>query len=177
MIIIPSIALPPQDRRGERVLGIWGIIDAMTIKGRWPAGLIALAFGSSLAGCGGTLPDVAPGPLAAPPNYRQLTATYFAGNLTKIPAAGASISALQPAVAPQPAEWFSCVKLASGEYYAVFYADGKVADARSALPIDRCASADGYVPLPPPEKPKPAKPDKPDKAAKSKKGDAKGDTN
>jgi hypothetical protein len=168
-------APPPQERRGERVLRIWGIIDAMAIERIWPAGLIALGLG--LAGCGGTLPDVAPGPLPAPPNYRQLTATYFINSLSKIPVAGASISPLQPAVAPQPADWFSCLRLGSGEYYAVFYADGKVADARSALPVDRCATAEGYVPLPPPEKPKPVKPDKADKPAKSKKSDTKGDTN
>ena len=140
----------------------------MTIDRRWPVPCVALAVGLSLTACAIDLPVTPPTPQPAPPNYRQLTATYFAGNLAKIPVMGASISSLQPAVAPQPGEWYACLKLASSDYYAVFYAEGKVAEARNAVEIDRCAAADGYVPLPPPEKSKPATPATP---AKNKKND------
>jgi hypothetical protein len=130
----------------------------------WPV-LPSLA----LAGCTGQLPaPTAPQP--APPNYAQLAAAYLAGLPKPPPAAGASISAIQPAVAPQPGDWFTCFKTASGETFAVFFSAGAVIDARSALNVDGCASAEGYLPLPPPKsaaKPatKPAA-----KPAKSKKG-------
>lgn len=143
----------------------------MKIDRRWPVPCFALALGLSLTGCAIDLPVTPPAPQPAPPNYRQLAATYFASSLAKIPIAGASISSLQPAVAPQPAEWYACLKLASSDYYAVFYTEGKVAEARNAVEIDRCAAADGYVPLPPPQKPKPATPDKPVTPAKNKKND------
>jgi hypothetical protein len=130
----------------------------MKIDRCWPVPYVALAFGLSLTGCAIDLPATPPAPQPAPPNYRQLTATYFASTLVKIPVAGSSISSLQPAVTPQPGEWYACLKLTNSDYYAVFYAEGKVAEARNAVEIDRCAAADGYMPLPPPEKPKPATP-------------------
>ncbi len=134
---------------------------------RWPAAIIGLGWTVGLAGCAGDLPaTMAPQP--APANYRQMTAAYFAAALPKQPLAGAAVSAIQPAVAPQPAEWIACVKLAGGEYYAVFYSGGAVVDARRALNIDRCAAADGYAPFPPPEKPKPVI--KPAKGKKDTKG-------
>lgn len=116
---------------------------------------LGLGLGLSLSGCAGDL-TASTTPQPAPANYRQLTQAYFAAALPKQPLAGATISAIRPAIAPQPAEWFACVKFAGGEYYAVSYAEGKIVDSRIALVIDRCAVADGYAPLPPPEKPKPA---------------------
>ncbi len=126
--------------------------------------LMGLSFGLALAGCGAELPLAPAQP--APPNYARLTANNFATALPKISQAGATISAIQPAVAPQPANWFACVKFASGEYYAVFLTDGAITDTRIALGIDRCNAATGYVALPPPEKPKPATPGTADKPAK-----------
>ena len=139
----------------------------MNITKRWPAACMALALALGVAGCAGELPAIT-APQPAPANYARLTAAYFAATLPKQPLAGATISAIQPAVAPQPAEWVACVKLASGEYYAAFYGEGKVVDARSALTIDRCGAAEGYAAFPPPEKPKPAvKPANGKKATKS----------
>jgi hypothetical protein len=142
----------------------------MNTTRKWPVAHVALALGlglagGALAGCAGDLPaTTAP----QPANYARLTADYFAATLPKQPLAGATISAIQPAVAPQPAEWVACVKLASGEYYAAFYGEGKVVDARSALTIDRCGAVEGYAAFPAPEKPKPAvKPANGKKATKS----------
>jgi hypothetical protein len=119
-----------------------------------------------VTGCAGGLP-VTTASTPAPVNYAKLTADYFAVTVPKQTLAGAAISAIRPAVAPQPAEWIACVRLASGEYYAAFYAEGNVVDARSALTIDRCGVAEGYAPFPLPEKPKPAaKPAKGKKEAK-----------
>jgi hypothetical protein len=135
------------------------IMRAMKIARPMPAALIALGLASSLAGCAGDLPAIT-APQPAPANYRQMTKTYFANTLAKLSTDGASISAIQPTVAPQPAEWFACVKLASGQYYTVFYTGGAVVDARSALGIDRCGVAEGYAPFPltaPPAKPSKAK--------------------
>jgi hypothetical protein len=134
----------------------------MNTTRRWPVALIGLGLG--LAGCAGDLTATTT-PQPAPANYAQMTKTYFTNTLTKLSIASASISTIQPAVAPQPAEWFACVKLASGEYYAVFYAGGAVVDARSALSIDRCGVAEGYAPFP-----APAPPAKPSKAKKGAKG-------
>jgi hypothetical protein len=144
----------------------------MNTRRRWPVAHVPLALGlglagCALAGCAGDLPATT-APQPAPANYARLTADYFAATLPKQPLAGATISAIQPAVAPQPAEWAACVKLASGEYYAAFYGEGKVVDARSALTIDRCGAAEGYAAFPAPEKPKPAvKPANGKKATKS----------
>ena len=80
-------------------------------------------------------------PQPAPLNYPHLAAAYIAGLPKAPPAAGASISAIQPAVAPQPGDWFTCFRFASGETYAVFFSAGSVIDVRSALSIDRRASA------------------------------------
>ena len=144
----------------------------MNTRSKWPIAHAALVLGlgfagCALAGCAGGLP-VTMTPQPAPANYAKLTAAYFAVTLSKQPLAGATISAIRPAVAPQPAEWVACVKLASGEYYAVFYGEGNVVDARSALTIDRRGVADGYAPFPPPEKAKPAA--KPAKGKKETKG-------
>jgi hypothetical protein len=127
----------------------------MNITRKWPVAHAALALGlglagGALAGCAGDLPATT-APQPAPANYARLTAEYFAATLPKRPLAGATISAIQPAVAPQPAEWVACVKLASGEYYAAFYGEGKVVDTRSALTIDRCGAAEGYAAFPAPE--------------------------
>lgn len=132
----------------------------MNTRSKWPVAHVALALGlglagCALAGCAGGLP-VTTAPTPAPVNYARLTAAYFAAALPKQPLTGATISAIRPAVAPQPAEWIACVKLTSGEYYAVFYGEGNVVDARSALTIDRCGVAEGYAPFPLPEKAKPA---------------------
>lgn len=110
-----------------------------------------IAMTLSLAACATGIPVTAPQP--APPNYALLARAYFASAMPKLSITSASISAIQPAVAPQPGEWFTCLKLASGEYYAVFYADGKVIDARPALVVDRCALAEGYAPIPAPAPP------------------------
>jgi hypothetical protein len=109
-----------------------------------------LSLALALAGCARDLPAIT-APPPAPPNYAQLAAAYFAATLPKLPTAGAQISAIQPAVAPQPADWFACFKYASGETYAVFFTAGAVTDARSALTVDRCGSAEGYAPWPPPK--------------------------
>lgn len=135
----------------------------MNTARRWPVTLLGpgLGLGLGLGGCAGDLTATTP-PQPAPANYRQMTPVYFAAALPKQPLAGATISVIRPAVAPQPWDWIACVKLAGGEYYAVFYAEGKAVDARIALTVDRCAAADGYAPFPSPTKRKPA--------AKTKKG-------
>jgi len=121
-------------------------------------GVMALA--ACAAACG-ALPALAPAP--APANYAALAAAYFSTLPAKPALAGALISAVRPAVPPQPADWAACVRLASGAVYAVFYGDGAVTLVRSALPVDRCDAAEGYAPLPAPAAAKPAQPPKPAK--------------
>jgi hypothetical protein len=105
----------------------------------------------SLGACATDIPVTAP--QAPPPNYGRLAIDYFTGSRPKLSTNGALVGPIGPAVAPQPGEWFTCLKLASGDYYAVFYADGKVSDARPALVVDRCAQAEGYAPIPAPAPP------------------------
>ncbi len=119
----------------------------------------------SVAGCASEQSVTAPQP--APANYAQLTATYFASTFPTKPLTGAAISPIQPAIAPQPAEWVACVKLAGGETYAMFFTNGAIMHTRSALSIDRCTTAEGYAPFPAPAPPaKPAQPAKGKTAAK-----------
>lgn len=108
---------------------------------------LGLGLALALAGCAGNLPATT-APQPAPTDYAKLAAAYLP---KQPPVAGASISAIQPAVAPQPGEWFTCFRYASGETYAVFFAEGKITEARNAVGIDRCDSAQGYRPWPPPK--------------------------
>ncbi len=135
----------------------------MTDTRQWRVAGLELSLALSLAGCAGDLP-AATSPQPAPANYRQMAAAYFVATQPKQPIADAAITPIQPVVAPQPADWFACVKFASGDYYAVFYTGGAVVDARNALAIDRCSVAEGYAPFPPPAAP--AKPAKSKKGAK-----------
>ena len=91
-------------------------------------------------------------PTLAPADYRQTTANYLADLPNPIRFKGALISDLKKSIAPQPAEWFACVRLKSGENYAIFITDGKVQQSRLTLGVDHCAEPNQSLPDPKLEK-------------------------
>jgi hypothetical protein len=64
-------------------------------------------------------------------------------------------------IAPQPADWFACVKQmnrtdgTAGSYYAIFFIGEEVAWLRIPVLVDHCDQPS--TPLPSPQKPKEAK--------------------
>jgi hypothetical protein len=57
-------------------------------------------------------------------------------------------------VAPQPADWFACLKREDGLVFVVFFTGDKVQDFRQPLGVDRCPSMDQPLPLAKAGKPK-----------------------
>jgi hypothetical protein len=116
-------------------------------------GPVVIAF--TLVGCGSVpTPDLTP----APANYRRLAADYFAllkpaplgPSQPPITITPVSISDIVNTVSPQPGDWVACVKVSEGKTYAIFYADGKVADLRQAVVID-CERVSTFYPMPQPK--------------------------
>ncbi|MDP2410960.1 MAG: hypothetical protein Q8M26_11825 [Pseudolabrys sp.] len=113
----------------------------------------AIPCALALAGCASqTLPTPVPQPY--PVNYRQIAANAVAALPKADRFKSALISDLQPSVAPQPADWFACLRLSDGGFIAVFYGDEKITDMRRSIGFDRCDRATNYSPLPRPEPPK-----------------------
>lgn len=121
---------------GAALEGTKGIISMA------PARLVTALIGLCVAGCSST-PLLS---LSDPPkDYRQITANYLVG-LPAIKSGGALISVLQQTKSPQPADWFACLRLKSGDYYTVFFINGSVDQVRRAVVIDHCPGT--YEPLP-----------------------------
>lgn len=114
---------------------------------------IAIPCALALAGCA-SQPIPTPVPQAYPANYRQMAANAVAGLAKARLYRSAVISELKPAIAPQPADWFACLRLSDGSFVAVFYGDNKITDMRRSIGVDRCEMATNYAPLPRPEAPK-----------------------
>jgi len=110
--------------------------------------LITAVLVMTLTGCSVELPLRVQ--QSAPPDYRQLAADSISASF---PITGAFFSDIKAAIAPQPADWFACVKLSDGKYFSVFYADGKVSEFRRAVGVDQCEEAQGYAPMPAPKPP------------------------
>jgi hypothetical protein len=125
----------------------------VSIKKSIGAVVITFALGS----CG----DI-PKPILtpAPANYRQLAADYFASlkpaplgpSQARITITPVLISDIANSVPTQPGDWEACVKVSEGKIYAVFYADGKITDLRSAVGMD-CKRASTFYPMPRPQAP------------------------
>jgi len=119
--------------------------------------LPTLPFALALAGCvGAALPERVV--QSSPGNYRTLAAAAIVPLPNPERFKNAVISDLQASAAPQPADWFACVRLSDGSYLAAFYDHEKITDMRRSVGFDRCDVAPNYVPLPPPEAPKKPRP-------------------
>ena len=95
--------------------------------------------------------------MAPTATYRQLVAD---GSLAKSLRAKSSfapleISELTKTVLSQPGDWMACLKTSESDkplYYAIFFRDGAILDARLGVIIDRCGGG-SFSLLPPPTPP------------------------
>lgn len=139
--------------------------------------IAAAASAALLAHCAGLIGTEEAPPAAAPvppSDYQRVIADNVPGQFKdKSLLAGAQVSPLRAAVAPQRGDWMACLKMGGGgepAFYAVLIQDGKILELRRAVGIDRC-EAESYAPLspPPPLKP-PAPPPKQKPDGKQPKG-------
>ncbi len=113
--------------------------------------IFALYFAAAgLAGCVSQPPAVF---AASPPkNYPQLAADYLNIPDARFEKARAVISSIEPTTAIDMGDWKACVKNPTGQRVAVFYRDGGVSFARTAVVGDSCDKGTGFRPLPKPTK-------------------------
>lgn len=99
---------------------------------------VALTFLAS--GCAANYPR----PIQSPPpeHYLEETAIYVRGLPQPDRFKGAMVSDLEKTVAPQPGDWYACLKLSDGSVYAVFFGSAGIEDFRLTLGVDHCALTD-----------------------------------